>query len=375
MNLELNDIQGQLQDSLSRLLAKQYSFEARQAYARDPRGHSGDVWAQLADLGVLGAAIGEEWGGFGGDAVDQMLVAQALGKVLALEPYHSSIIMAATALQAMGSQAQKQAWLPRIAQGEAQLGWAHQAPAGAQHATQARRTSGVWRLHGTKVLVLNAPNCERLVVSALDETGAMALYLADTKSAGVRIDSYRLLDDTLAADVHFEGVAGERLDGVDGANAASALQRVLDTGITAACADMLGAMEGASALTFDYLKTRHQFGRAIGTNQALQHRAVEMLIGIEQSRSLVMSLALTLAGRNDFSIGGGQFHAAKVLVGRNARVVAQESIQMHGGIGMTEECAVGHYLRRVLVLDQLHGDTHAHLAVLENFPHPTEDRK
>lgn len=365
MNLQLNDIQVQLQDSLSRLLARDYSFEARAKNVQSERGHSAGVWAQLAELGVLGAAIGEEWGGFGGDAVDQMLIAQALGKVLATEPYHSTVVMGAGALDAMGTPAQKQQWLPRVVQGDAQLGWAHQ-ESGAGIATTARLANGQWRLMGRKTLVLDAPNCARWVVSAMDESGTGALFLVDAASSDACVDAYRLIDGAPAADLRLEGVRAERLDGIEPQAVPAALERVLNAGITAACAEMVGAMEAACSLTLEYLKTRQQFGRVIGSNQALQHRAVDMLIALEQSRSLVMSLALTLAGRNDFALGEGQFHAAKVLVGRNARRVTQEAIQMHGGIGMTEECAVGHYMRRVLVLDQLHGDVQQHLGALEN---------
>ncbi len=364
MNLELNDIQAQLQNSLSRLLTREYSFEARNRHVQGPRGHSAAVWAQLAELGVLGAAIGEPWGGFGGDAVDQMLIAQALGEVLATEPYQSTVVMAAGAIDVMGTPAQKEKWLPRIVQGEVQLGWAHQEQSGGM-VTSARLAHGTWRLSGRKTLVLDAPNCVQWIVSAKDERGALALFLVDAGSANACMDTCRLIDGSLAADLRLESTSAERIDGLAPEAVPAALDRLLNIGITGACAEMVGAMEAASKLTFEYLKTRHQFGRAIGTNQALQHRAVDMLVALEQSRSLVMSIALALVGRNEFALGEGQFHAAKVLVGRNARRVTQEAIQMHGGIGMTEECAVGHYLRRVLVLDQLHGDTQQHLGVLE----------
>lgn len=365
MNLELNDIQRQLQDSLTRLLAKEYSFAARNQYLQEPRGHSAAVWAQLAELGVLGAAIGENWGGFGGDAVDQMLVAHALGKVLAAEPYQATAVMAASALETMGSPAQQQKWLPRIVQGQSQLGWAHQEPGHAGVATTFRQAGGQWRLTGRKTLVLDAANCEQCIVSATDSSGALALFMVAAQAMAPGMEVYRLLDGTPAADLRLEDTPAERLDGLASQKVPAAFERLLGIGITAACAEMVGAMEAVKDLTVDYLKTRQQFGRAIGSNQALQHRAVEMLIALEQSRSLVLSLALSLSGRNDFASGKGLFHAAKVLVGRNARRVTQEAIQMHGGIGMTEEYAVGHYMRRVLVLDQLHGDVQQHLSVLE----------
>lgn len=365
MNLELNDIQRPLKDSLSRLLADAYSFEDRSKHVKSPRGHSAEVWAQLADLGVLGAAISEDWGGFGGDAVDQMVVSHELAKVLATEPYHATVVMAASAIEALGSPVQKKEWLPRIVQGQAQMGWAHQEKGRSRITTQFRQKDGAWLLTGRKALVLNAPNCDRWVVSAVDHSGALALFLVDARAQAACMDACRLMDESLAADLRLEDTPAERLDGLDSPCASAAMERLLGIGITAACAEMVGAMEAVIGLTVEYLKTRHQFGRAIGTNQALQHRAVEMLIALEQSRSLVMSLALSLAGRNALELGEGQFHAAKVFVGRHARRVTQEAIQMHGGIGMTEECAVGHYMRRVLVLDQLHGDVQQHLSALE----------
>lgn len=364
MTLEPTDIQQQLQDSLARLLAKAYSFDARQKIVATPLGHSPQVWSALAELGVLGAAIAEDCGGFGGDAVDQVLSAIALGRVLSLEPYHASVVMAATALGHWGTPAQQRQWLPAIAAGQLQVGWAHQEAGSDQTAMRARRAGGRWQLSGHKLFVLDAPNCAQFIVSARDEAGVTRLYLVDAQAAGLQVDACRLVDGAPAGGLRLDGVAAQALDGAGAETPATALQRVLDHGIAAACAEMVGAMQGAADLSFDYLQTRQQFGRAIGSNQALQHRAVDMLIALEQSRSLVLSLALVLAGRNDLAPAHGLFHAAKLMVGGHARRVAHEAIQLHGGIGMTEECAVGHYLRRVLVLEQLHGDSQHHQARL-----------
>ncbi|SPA51346.1 acyl-CoA dehydrogenase family protein [Cupriavidus taiwanensis] len=361
MNLQLNDVRQQLLDSLSRLLGREYSFELRQQYVASDRGHTRQVWDALAELGVLGAAIPEAHGGFGGDAVDQMLVSQALGRALALEPYHGSAVMAATAIAAAGSEAQKNRLLPRVAEGELQLGWAHDEAQPGCVATQAAAGRDGWHLFGTKPCVLHGAAGDYLVVTACVPQDGVRLFLVDARGAGVLRDGYRLIDGSPAADVRLDGAQAEPLEG----GAGDVLRRVLDTGISAACAEMVGAMEGAYALTVEYLKTRRQFGRLIGANQALQHRAVDMLVALEQSRSLSLSLALALAGRNDLAGGEAQAHAAKAYIGQAARQLTQEAIQMHGGIGMTEEYAVGHYLRRVLVLDQLHGDTQYHLGCLE----------
>ena len=366
MNLQINDVQQQLLDSLSRLLGREYTFEKRQQYVVHDDGHSAQVWRALAELGVPGAAIPEEFGGFGGDAVDQMLISQELGRSLSLEPYHGTAVMAAAALVAAGSSKQKSWLLPRLAQGETKLAWAHAEAIPGYVGTQAATGVEGWCLFGTKPCVVHGAGSDYLIASAQVAGAGVKFFLVNGNSVGVQREAFRLIDGTPAADVRFEGAQAELLD----ADAGSAvLEHVLGLGINGACAEMVGAMQGAYSLTVDYLKTRKQFGKLIGANQALQHRAVDMLIALEQSRSQSLSLALSLAGRNDLSGGAGQVHAAKAYIGQAARQVTQEAIQMHGGIGMTEEYAVGHYLRRVMVLDQLHGDTQYHLGCLEGRPH------
>jgi len=361
MNLQLNDVQQQLQDSLARLLAREYDFGHRQQYVAAETGRSPEAWAQLAELGVTAAAIPEAHGGFGGDAVDHMVISEALGKCLSLEPYHGTVVMAATAIGLVGSEAQQARLLPRIGQGELQVAWAHgEAVAGRVTVCGGHGVDG-WRLYGAKPCVLHGAGADYLLVTAQVADEGVQCFLVDARAQGVEFEGYRLIDGTPAADVKLDGAPAERL----GTLTPALLLRVLDTGISAACAEMVGAMDAAYTLTVDYLKTRKQFGRLIGSNQALQHRAVDMLVALEQGRSMSVSLALALAGRNDLTGAGVPSHAAKVLVTRNARQVCQEAIQMHGGIGMTEEYAVGHYLRRVLVLDQLHGDMQYHMGCLE----------
>lgn len=361
MNLQPNDVRQQLQDSLARLLAREYDFAHRQQYVNAEAGHSPEVWAQLSALGVTAAAIAEAHGGFGGDAVDHMVVSEALGKCLSLEPYHGTVVMAATAIGLAGSDAQRARLLPRIGQGDLQVAWAHGEAVPGRVAVRAGHGVDGWRLYGAKPCVLHGAGAEYLLVTAQVAGEGVQLFLVDTRAQGVQRDAYRLIDGTPAADAKLDGAPAERLGTVTPA----LLRRMLDTGISAACAEMVGAMDAACTLTFAYLKTRRQFGRLIGANQALQHRAVDMLVALEQSRSMSVSLALALAGRNDLTGADVPSHAAKVLVTRHARHIAQEAIQMHGGIGMTEEYAVGHYLRRILVLDPLHGDMQYHLARLE----------
>ncbi|CAG2139871.1 acyl-CoA dehydrogenase family protein [Cupriavidus numazuensis] len=359
MNLQWNDVQQQLKDSLSRLLANEYDFEHRQRYVAAAEGHAPAVWEKLTELGVPAAAIPEAWGGFGGDAVDHMMVSEALGQHLSLEPYHGTVVMGATALALAGSDAQKAALLPRIADGSVQVAWAHDEAVAGRVTVQA--VGGT--LTGAKPCVLHGASADYLLVTAKTAGDGVGLFLVDGRASGVRRDGYRLIDGTPVADVHLEGAVAEPLPGATG----EVLSRILAIGISAACAEMVGAMDATVALTLEYLKTRKQFGKFIGSNQALQHRAVDMLTALEQSRSLSLSLALALAGRNDLAGGDMQAHAAKAYIGQAARQVTQEAIQMHGGIGMTEEYAVGHYLRRVLVLDRLHGDIHYHTRRLEGW--------
>lgn len=364
MNLQLNDVQQQLQDSLARLLAREYDFGHRQQYVAAECGHSPGVWAQLAELGVTAAAVPEAHGGFGGDAVDHMVISEALGKCLSLEPYHGTVVMAATAIGLVGSESQQARLLPRIGQGDLNVAWAHgEAVAGRVSVCAGHGVDG-WRLYGAKSCVLHGAAAQYLLVTAQVAGEGVQLFVVDARTQGVEFDAYRLIDGTPAADVKLDGAPAERL----GKLTTALLQRMLDTGISAACAEMVGAMDAAYTLTVTYMKTRKQFGRLIGSNQALQHRAVDMLVALEQSRSMSVSLALALAGRNDLTGTDVPSHGAKALVTRNARHVAQEAIQMHGGIGMTEEYAVGHYLRRILVLDHLHGDMQYHLGRLEGQP-------
>ncbi|MFJ4292243.1 acyl-CoA dehydrogenase family protein [Cupriavidus sp. NPDC089707] len=364
MNLQFNDVQQQVRDSLSRLLANAYDFAHRQCHVASESGHAPEVWSKLAELGVLGASIPETWEGFGGDAVDHMMVSEALGRHLSLEPYHGTVVMAATALALAGSDGQKAQLLPRIARGAVQVAWAHDEAVMGRVSVQASSGRDGWWLNGAKPGVLHGGSADFMIVTARADGSDVAMFLVDGRANGVVRERYRLVDGTPAADLRFDGAPAEPL-GSGGEGGAGVLSRVLATGISAACAEMVGAMQAATALTVEYLKTRKQFGKLIGANQALQHRAVDMLTALEQSRSLSLSLALALAGRNDLAGGEMQVHAAKAYVGQAARQVAQEAIQMHGGIGMTEEYAVGHYLRRVLVLDRLHGDIQYHTRRLE----------
>lgn len=374
MQFELNEEQQALAESLSRLLDDHYGFEKRRAIAGSEAGWSEAAWGQLAELGVTAMGIPESFGGLGGGAGDRLPVIQAFGRALLLEPYLASSVLAATAVLSAGSEAQKDDLLPSLAHGEVRMAWAHDEVQARHDAlwvqTRATRDGGQWRVSGAKSLVLHAGAANRFVVSARvsgqpgDEEG-VALFLVDAGAA--RLRSYRLIDDTAAGELTFDGAPAELLgDADDSARAAAAIRATLAAGTAAVCADMVGTMESAFALTTAYVNTRKQFGRLIGEYQALRHRVAEMAVSLEMARSMAIAAAMAVDDPASDS-AATDLPRAKLAIGRHARALCQQAIQSHGGIGMTEEYAVGHCLRRIHVLDQLFGDVDAQAARLAHL--------
>ena len=371
MQFDLNEEQQALAQSLSRLLDDHYGFENRRAIAHSPAGWSEAAWGQLAELGVTALGIPEAFGGLGGGASDRLPVMQGFGRALLLEPYLASSVLAATAVLSACSEAQKDGLLPSLAQGEVRMAWAHDEAPGRHKAlwveTRARRDGKQWRLDGVKSLVLHAGAASRFVVSARvsgqpgDEDG-LALFLVDAGSAKLR--SFRLIDDTPAGELVLDGAAAEPLgDAADHARAAAAIRTTVAAGTAAVCADMVGTMEMAFSLTTAYVNTRKQFGRLIGEYQALRHRISEMAVALEMARSMAIAAAVAVDDPTSDS-AATDLPRAKLAIGRYARALCQQAIQSHGGIGMTEEYAVGHCLRRIHVLDHLFGDVDAQAARL-----------
>lgn len=373
MNFGLKEEQAALAESLSRLLADRYGFEQRRTLLAAGKAHDAKAWAQLGELGVLALPVPQAHGGFDGGARDLLPVMEALGRALALEPMLASSVLGTTAVRSAGSEAQQAAMLPQVARGETILAWAHDEPAAGRAPlwveARAERHGGAWRLHGTKSPVLAAPLASRLVVTARisgapGEREGIALFVVDPADAGVTLRPFTLVDDSCAGEVQLQGAAAEPLgDPFDGARAAQAVAHTLAAGIAAACADMAGGAQAAFDIAMDYLRVRQQFGRPIGENQALRHRAANMLVCLEMARSMAMAAACA-ADLPEAEGAAQDLHRAKFSVARNAREVLHGAIQIHGGIGVTEECAVGHYLRRLQVLDQLFGDADTHLAQL-----------
>jgi pimeloyl-CoA dehydrogenase small subunit len=372
MDFDLTEEQRLLRDSVDRLLADHYDFAKRRSYLAEPEGHSKAMWERYAELGLLGLPFAEEYGGFGGGAIDTMLAMEAFGRVLALEPYLATVVLSGTALRLGGSAAQQSAILPQIGEGRATLAFAH----GERQArydlndvltTAKANARGGWVLDGAKSVVVHGDNADRLIVSARvsgerDDPDGISLFLIDANANGVARRSYPMRDGTRAAEISLSGVevAADDLLGEPG-RALPVIERVVEAGIAAVTAEAVGAMEAMHALTLEYLKTRQQFGKPIGQNQALQHRSAEMLIALEQGRSMAM-LAAMMVDEKEPDERAHNISMAKVGVGQAARFVSQNAIQLHGGIGMTEEYAVGHYFRRCMVIEHLFGDTAHHLS-------------
>jgi len=373
MDFELTDEQRLLRESVDRLLADHYGFAQRRGYLAEPEGWSTVLWSRYAEQGLLGLPFAEEHGGFGGGAIDVMLVMEAFGRVLALEPYLATVVLGGTALRLTGNAAQQSAILPQVAKGRMTLAFAH----GERQArydlndvlTTAKPTARGWVLDGAKSVVAHGDGADRLIVSARfagerEDPEGIGLFLVDAKANGVARRAYPMRDGTRAAEISLSGVevAHDDVLGEPG-NALPVIERVIEAGIAATSAEAVGAMEAMHAMTLEYLKTRQQFGKPIGQNQVLQHRSAEMLIALEQGRSMAM-LAAMMVDEPDPEERAHNIAMAKVAVGQASRFVAQNAVQLHGGIGMTEEYAVGHYFRRVMVIEHMFGDPAHHLSRL-----------
>jgi len=371
MDFELSEEQRLLKDSVERLLADHYEFEARKTYMEAPEGFGRELWAKYAELGLLGLPFEERFGGFGGGPVETMIVAEAFGRALALEPFLATVVLGGGLLRHGGSDEQRAALLPKIGDGSLLLAFAHSERQSRYHladvATSARRDGSRFVLDGAKTLVLHGDVADKFLVSARvsgdrrDPQG-IGLFLVDAAAPGVSRRGYQTIDGQRAAELTLAKVAVEPEAAIGKPGDAFALiRRVVDEAIAALCAEAVGAMASMHELTVEYLKTRRQFGVPIGTFQVLQHRAVDMLIALEQARSMAMLATMMVAEENEAE-RHKTIAAAKVQIGRSGRLVGQQAVQLHGGIGMTMEYKVGHYFKRVTAIDAMFGDADHHLA-------------
>jgi pimeloyl-CoA dehydrogenase small subunit len=373
MDFELSEEQRLLKDSVERLVTQRYDFEARKKYMGEADGWSRALWKQYADLGLTALPFAEEHGGIGGGPVETMIVMEAFGRALALEPYLASVVVGGSFVSRGGSKAAQADVLPKVAAGESLLAFAHIERQSrydlADVAATAKKDGGGYVLDGAKSLAVHGDCADKLVVSARvsggprDKTG-IGLFLVDAKAPGVARRGYPTMDGLRAAEVTLANVkvGADAVIGEPG-NAYPLIEQVTDIAIAALAAEAVGAMSAMHELTVDYLKQRKQFGVPIGNFQVLQHRAGDMLIALEQARSMAM-LATMMAGEENAAERRKAISAAKVQIGRSGKLVGQGAIQLHGGIGMTMEYKVGHYFKRVTMIDTLFGDADHHLGVL-----------
>lgn len=370
MDFDLTEDQRLLTDSVNRLLGDQYGFDKRRGYLQAPEGWSTALWSQYAELGLLGLPFAEEFGGFGGGAVDIMLLMQSFGRSLVLEPYLSTVVLGGTAIRLAGSPDQKNEILPGVTEGTTKLAFAHSERQARYDVTDvmttAKKNGAGYVLDGAKSVVLHGDSADKLIVSARtagerDDADGITLFIVDAKADGLARRGYTLRDGSRAAEISLSDVKVDAANVLgEVGNALPVIERVIEAGIAATSAEVIGTMETMQAMTLDYLKTRQQFGKPIGENQALQHRAAEMLVAMEQGRSMAM-LAAMMVDEPDAAERARNISMAKVGVGQAGRFVSQNAVQLHGGIGMTEEYAIGHFFRRVMVIEHLFGDTAYHL--------------
>ncbi len=364
MDFNYTEEQLALQDTLRRFIARDYPFEHRRALAKSAEGFDRAAWKTFADFGILALPFDEEFGGLNGTAVDSMLVMEMLGRGLALEPYVSTAVLCGGLIRDAGSAAQKEALLPAIAGGELMLALAHY-EAGARYAldrvaTTATAASGGWQLDGAKAVVLGAPSADKLIVSARDGNG-VSLFLVDATAPGVTLRAYPTQDGARAADVKLAGVqvGADALIGPAG-GALQIVERAVDYANAALCAEAVGIMSALNEVTLEYLKTRKQFGVPIGKFQALQHRMADMVIATEQARSMA-TLAAVRVDSPDAAERSRAVAAAKAYVTQSARLVGQQAVQLHGGMGVVDELNVGHYFKRLTMIGLTFGDADYHL--------------
>jgi pimeloyl-CoA dehydrogenase small subunit len=375
MDFDLSEEQRLLKDSVDGLLNDSYDFEARKKYRAEKGGWSKAVWGKLAEQGLLGLPFAEEDGGFGAGAVETMIVMEALGKALLLEPYLATVVIGGGFLRRGGSAEQKAAHIPGIIDGSKTFAFA-QLEKNSRYdlqdvSTTAKKKGDGWVIDGEKFVVLNGENADFFVVTARTKGGqrdaaGIGVFLVPADAKGIAKKGYPTQDGMHAADVTFTGVeVGADAAIGDPENGLALIERVVDDARIALCAEAVGAMDESLKTTVEYLKTRTQFGVPIGSFQTLQHRAADMFVAVEQARS--MSMFATMASDfDDARERATAVAAAKVQIGKSAKFVGQQAIQLHGGIGMTQEARIGHYFKRLTMIENTFGDTDYHLRRVTN---------
>jgi len=368
MDLTLSDEQRLLRESVDRFIAETYDADHRRRVAADPLGFSPEIWKKFAELGWLALPIDEAYGGLGGGAIETGILMEAFGRGLVTEPYLPTVVIGAGLISECGSDAQKQAILPEIADGSLRLAFAHSERAArfdlAKVDTEARRTPDGWRLDGRKTAVLDGNAADYIIVSARlanndGAPGKLCLFLVPSGIAGLGLRDYPRLGGGRACNLDLAGVqlAADALLG-DGSDALSKIECVVDRALAALGAEAVGIMQIMLDMTLDYTKIRKQFGRPLAANQVIRHRLADMAMQCDEARSIALRAAL-MADAEPVARGRAA-SGAKAKIGKCARFVAEQSVQLHGAMGVTEELDIGSYFKRLLAFDTLFGGSAHH---------------
>jgi alkylation response protein AidB-like acyl-CoA dehydrogenase len=371
MNLDPSEEQRLLAASIERFVERDYAFETRRRIVASPYGYSQDVWRTMAELGLLGLPLPAAHGGFGGGAMDAVSLMQAIGSALIVEPWLATVGLGAQLIARGGSDEQQRRIVPAVAEGRLKLAFAH-AEAEARYtiahvAARARTDAGGYVISGAKRAVLHGACADLFVVSARTDDSdsdveGLSLFVVERDAPGVALTALRMLDGTRAADVAFDDVRvpAQALIGAPD-RALPLIEEVVDFATALVCAEAVGAIKSANDATLEYLKTRKQFGVAIGSFQALQHRMVDMAIEYEQAKSIALLACSAVDTERDAAARSRTVSAAKARIADACRKVSQESVQLHGGMGMSDEIKVSHTFRRLTAIAQQFGDADHHL--------------
>jgi alkylation response protein AidB-like acyl-CoA dehydrogenase len=369
VDFSFSDEQVLLRDTIGKYMAAEYDSATRKRIVASPEGHSRETWKQFAELGFLAAPFVEEYGGLGGSAVETMIIMEECGRRLVVEPFIETVVLAGGLLRDLGSEDQRRAFLPRIIDGSDlwALAWAEAQSRHDLHdvALCANRDGNGYRLNGSKQVVVGAPWADHLIVSARTsggrrDHGGISLFIVDKSQSGVDCRDYATVDGRRAAEIVFDDVVvgPETLIGLEGDGLAG-LERAVDHAIAALCAEAVGAMDELNRMTRDYARLRKQFGVPLAKFQVLQHRMVDMFIAYEQALSMTYLTTLALTG--DEPERAKAVSGAKVQVGEAARFIGQQAVQIHGGMGMSDELEVGRYFKRLIAINVQFGTPDHHL--------------
>ena len=370
MDFNLSEEQQLLKDSADRFVREAYTFEKRQRLVATEVGYSEAHWQQMAELGWLGASLPEAYGGIDGGPLETLVLMEAFGSGLVAEPYLPSVVLGGGLVAAAGSEAQKQEILPALATGERKLAFAYAERSSGYDLfhveTKAKPGDDGFVLDGTKGVVLGAACADHIIVSARSSGDArdrdgIGLFLVAPDSPGLTVHPYPTVDGLRAAEVVLDSVrVGTDAVLGEAGGAWPIIDVVADQATAALCAEAVGAMDAVVTLTRDYLNTREQFGRPLSRFQVLQHQLADMVIAAEESRSMMIVATLRLADK-DPGARARAVSGAKHLIGKHARMIGQRAVQLHGGMGMTEEMSVGHYFKRLTMIEMMLGDSAWHL--------------